>query len=169
VCRINQRFIGRASSLLWRSHTDGWRDPALTSRDDARKFRTANIADEQRVAGQDSVRFVCALCEIEYENGNRFDGVAWRFEHLYPKAGNSSASPSRIGTKAYSPSPAHRAGYRRHKDRATPDAPRRNRRGSGQKNVAYPHAQMLGVGDILLDVALRIDHDASAAGLIGDQ
>ena len=38
-----------------------------------------------------------------------------------------------------------------------------------QKNVADLHPELFGIGDILLDIALWVDHDAGAAGLIGNQ
>ncbi len=38
-----------------------------------------------------------------------------------------------------------------------------------QKNMADLHAQFFGVGEVLLDVPLRIDHDCIAAGFVSQQ
>ena len=39
----------------------------------------------------------------------------------------------------------------------------------GEEDIANRHAEPLGVGQILLDIPLRINDDRSLAGLVGDQ
>ena len=132
---------------------------------------TADIADEQRVSGQDRMGFCGVLLEIEDEDRNRFDGVAGRFQNLQPQSRESRAClrPS-SGRSAYS---ACGAGAEMDRRAATIAQFQMARHEVGmemrQKNVADLQAEFLGVGQVLLDIALRIDDDGRRTGLVPEQ
>ena len=66
------------------------------------QIRTADVADEQRVAGQHGVRNRVAAIEVEDEDRDRFGGVPGRLERGQADAAELDAILSCSGVKAYS-------------------------------------------------------------------
>ena len=134
------------------------------------KVRTADVADEQRIAGQHGVGGGGAAIEIEDENRDRFGGMARRLECL-------EAHASQLHTIAVSERRERELRLRRPAkiDRradaiaqlqVTGDEVRVKVR---EKDVLYLETVRVGERQILIDVALRIDDRRSARQFVANQ
>ncbi len=130
----------------------------------------ADVSDKQRVSRKHRVRFCRILLEIEDQNRNRLDGVAGSFEdleaqsrklqriavlHRHERIFRLSAGAEIDGRAATVPQfqmAGHEIGVK-----------------VGQEDVADLQAEFLGIGQVLLDIALRVDDDRGRAGLVSDQ
>ena len=134
------------------------------------QIRTSDVADEQRVTGQNRLRLTRVHVEVEHENRNRFDRVARRLEDRQPHASEIEAVA---------------VGHRRERELGLGLGAEMNPRAGAiaqlemsgeevgvevrQEDVANLQAGLLGIGDVGIDVTLRIDDDGCAARWIADQ
>jgi hypothetical protein len=131
----------------------------------------ADVPDEQRIARQDGMRFCRVLLQIERQDRDGLDSVAGGLKHLEAQA----RELERIAV-------LHRhevvfcLGAGAEMDGCTPFwgtqiakfQMARDKVGvkMGEKDVADLEAQFLGVSQVLLNIALRVDDDRSRTGLV---
>ena len=130
----------------------------------------ADVADEEGVAGEDGVGLVGALVEVEDEDGDGLDGVAGGFEDLEAEAGEVEGVAVFHGDEL-----VLGFGVGAEADVGAAAVAEFEMAGEevgvevGEEDVADVHAEFVGVVDVLLDVALGVDHDGGAAGFVGDE
>ena len=126
-----------------------------------------HIADEQRVPGQHRVRFVRVLRQIEHQNRDRFDRVSRSLQYLQTQSRKFERIAIFHGNER-----VLRPGLCSQPDLGAAAVAQLEMSGNevgmevSQKDVTNLRAQPLGVTQILLDIALRIDHDGACAGFI---
>ena len=130
----------------------------------------ADVADEQRIAREDGVRFCRVLLEIEDQDRDRLDGVAGGLEHLQAQ----SREVERIAV-LHRHEGVFRLGAGAEMDGRAATVAQFQMAGDkvgvevGEKDVADLEAEFLGVGQVLLNIALRVDDDGGRTGLVSEQ
>ena len=131
---------------------------------------TTNIPDEQRVASKDGVGFCPVFLQIEHQDRDGLDGVAGSFEDLEAQSRKVEhiavlhcregifrlCAGTQMDGRAAAVAQLQMAG-----DEVGVEV--------GEKHVADMKAKLLGVAQVLLNVALRIDDDGSRTGLVSKQ
>ena len=131
---------------------------------------TADVADKQRVSGEDGVRASQDPSEIEDQDRNGLDGMAGGFEDLQAQ----SRELERIAV-VHGHEGVFRLGAGAEMDGRAATVAQLQMAGDevgmkmGEKDVADLEAEFFGIGQVLLDVALRIDDDGGRTGLVSEQ
>ncbi len=134
------------------------------------EIRPANVADEQRVAREDRIGLGGAPIEIVHENGNRFGGVARCLERGQPDL--AELDDIAVAERR------ERVFRLRLRTEIDPDAgtvPQLEMSGDEvgvkvrEEDVRDPQVVLGREGEILIDVALRIDHGCRARAGVADQ
>jgi hypothetical protein len=134
------------------------------------QIRAADVADEQRVAGEHGMWLVAVTIGVVDDDRDRLRRVTGGFQHLEAHRAERKRVPI-----------AHRhevvfgAGASAHADHGADAIAQLEVPGDeigvemGQEHVADTTAEPGGVLEVTLDVALRIDDHRCAAVLVGDQ
>ena len=107
--------------------------------------------------------------EVEYEDGDGFDGVAGGFEDLEAEAGEFEGVAVSHGDEL-----VLGFGLGAEADVGSAAVAEFEMAGEevgvevGEEDVADVHAELVGVVDVLLDVSLGVDDDGGVAGFVGD-
>src|SRR5579872_2926095 len=136
---------------------------------------TADIADEERVAGEDGVGLSGIFVEIvfrqiENQNRNRLDGVAGRFEHLQAKAGEFERVAVFHGDEF-----VFRLGARAQMNGRTAAVAQFEVPGDEvgvkvtEKDMTDVQSEFVRVVEVLLNVALWVNYDAGRTGFVSEQ
>ena len=160
VRRINQRLVGKRQQLVVQRVVKMRAEIVGGPAQRGAQVGAADVADEQRVAGEDGVRFGRVLLQIEHQDRDGLDGVARGFQHLQAQAREVERVAVLHGDEG-----VFRLGARAEMDGGAATVAQFQMAGDevgvevGQKDVADLEAEFLGVGQVLLDVALGIDDD----------
>ena len=170
VSGVHERVVGERQELLAQRVVEQVRELIGTPAERCAQIGAADVADEQRVAREHGIRAVLVLLGVEDENRDRLRRMARRFEHGQPDA-----------PQLHFIAVGHRrervlgAGLRPEVDRRPDAVAELEVAGDevgvhvGQEHLSDRAPELVGVGDVLLDVALRIDHGRVASYLVGDQ
>ena len=99
---VDERLVGKRQEFVVERVVEARAEVVGGPTQRGAQVRAADVSDKQSVARKDGVWFCGVLLEIEDQDRDRLDGVAGGFEDFKRSPGNSSVSPSFIGTKAYS-------------------------------------------------------------------
>src|SRR5208337_735897 len=134
------------------------------------QVRAPYVADEQRVPGKYSVWLRRVPPKIEHQDRDRLNGVPGRLQHLQPQSrkvkrisvlhGGESVLRLGAGSKMDGRA-ATIAQLQVTGDEVSVEV--------AEKNMADLQPKFLGIGQILLDVALRVDDDGGRTVLISEQ
>ncbi len=167
---IYQHFIGQWKQLGVQGIVEVAAEFVRGPPERGTQVRPAYVADEKRVAGKHGERFRFVLGEIEDQDRDGFDGVTRSVQNLQSHAGKFERvaivhrnegifrlrARAKVNRRAACIPQLEVAGHKiRVKVR--------------EEDVADLQAEFLGVRDILLDIALRVDHDRGSALFIAKQ
>ena len=170
MCRIDERVVRQPRELVVQRVVEEARELLGAPPQCAAQVGTAHVADEQRVAGQDRVRRVRRVRRVVDQDRDRLGRVPRRLEH-----GQAHRTERHRVT----------VGHRRERILGRGPGPQVDRRGGAlaqlqvpghevgmemrQEHVGDPAPKRGGVVQVLLDVALGIDHGRQAARLVCNQ
>ena len=171
VSGVNQGLIGKGQQFVVQRVVEVGSQIGSRPAEGRAQVGAADIADEQRVAGEHGVG-LCVRLSGDRRPGSR--SIRWCGRESRAPAGavpgKSRVSPSFMATKAYSA-----CGAGAEVDGRAATVAQLEVAGDeigvevGEKDVADLEAEFLGVGEVLLDVALRIDDDRRRACLVAQQ
>ena len=168
--RIDQRLVGKRQEFVVERVVEVGAEVVGGPPERSAQVGAADVADEQRVAGEDGVRFRGVLLEIEDQDRDRLDGVAGGFEDLQAQ----SRELERIAV-LHRDEGVFRLGAGAEMDGRAATVAQFQMAGDevgvevGEEDVADLEPEFLGVGQVLLDVALGVDDDGGRAGLVSEQ
>jgi hypothetical protein len=170
VSRVNQRLVGKRQQFVVQRVVEVRAEVVGRPPQRRAQVGAADVADKQSVAGEDGVRFCRVLLEIEDQDRDRLDGVAGSFEHFEAQSreferiavlhrhegvfrlGAGAEMDGRAATVAQFQMAGDEVGVK-----------------MGEEDVADLEAEFLGVGQVLLNIALGVDDDGGRAGLVSEQ
>ncbi len=167
---VDEGFVGKREELVVERVVEMAAEFLGGPAEGGAEVGAADVADEEGVAGEDGVGFVGALLEVEDEDGDGFDGVAGGFEDLEAEAGEVEGVAVFHGDEF-----VLGLGLGAEADVGAAAVAEFEMAGEevgvevSEEDVADLYAELVGVVDVLLDVALRIDDDGGAAGFVGDE
>ena len=170
VGRVDQGLVGKRQEFVVERVVKVCAEVVGCPPERGAQVGAADIADKQRVAGEDGVRLCRVLLQIEDQDRDGLDGVAGGFEDLQAQ----SREVERIAV-LHGHESVFRLGAGAEMDGRAATVAQFQMAGDevgmevGQEDVADLEAEFLGVGQVLLDVALRIDDDGGRAGLVSEQ
>ena len=130
----------------------------------------AYVADEQSVAGENGVRLGRIFVEIEHEDRDRLDSVAGGLEHLQTQSREAESIAVFHGDEG-----VFSLGAGTEMDGRAAAGAQLEVTGDevgvevGEKYVANLEPRFFGVGQVLLNVALRVNDDGGRTGLVCEQ
>ncbi len=80
--RVDEGFVGKPQKFVVERVIKVGAEVAGTPAKRRAEVRAAHVADEQRVARENSVRLCRVLSEIEHQDRDRLDGVAGSLQNL---------------------------------------------------------------------------------------
>ncbi len=168
--RVDQRLVGKRQELVVERVVEVSAEVAGTPTERSPQVGAADVTNEQSVAGEDGVGFCRVLLEIEYQDRDGLDGMAGSFEHL-------QAQPREVQGIAvlHWHEGVFRLGAGAEMDGRAATVAQLQVAGDeigvevGEENVADLQTKCFGVGQVLLDVALRVDDDGGGTGLVSEQ
>ena len=167
---INQHLVGKRQELVVKRIVEPRAKVVGRPAERSPQVRAAHVADKERVAGENRVGFGGVFLKIENQDGDRLNRMPGSFEHLQPQA----RKIKRVAV-------LHRHegifGFSLGAQVDSSAAPVAQFQMSGEeigvkvseKDVLDSEAGFLSVGQILLDVSLRIDDDPSRRSFIAEQ
>ena len=168
--RVDERFVGMRQQFVVQRFVEVGAQVVSGPAKRGAQVRAADIADEQRVAGQHGIGFGRILFQIENQDRNRLDGVAGRLKHF-------EAQPRELERIAV----FHRdegvlgLGARTEMDDRARAVAQFQVTGHevgmevSKEDVADLEAKTLGLSQILLYVALGIDDNGRRARFVAEQ
>jgi len=130
----------------------------------------AHVADEQRVSSQNGIRFLRVFLEVEHQDGNRFDRMPRSLKNLETQSRKLERAAvlhqhELVLSLGPRPQPDIRSAAVAQLKVPGDEIGMKVR----QKNVPDLHFQLCSIGEVLLNVPLRVDYDCRSAGFVGDQ
>ena len=87
MSRIDEGFIREGEELVVERVVEMMAELLSSPSERIAQVWPADVADEERVAAEDCVWFVCAFLQVEDKDGDGFNGVARGFQDLETEAG----------------------------------------------------------------------------------